>query len=118
MSLVECRLIVVCLQITSGAGDGEVGRAEDCGEGRDVSGGGGGGGGTVSMMLDDFTCKLTADDARVLVDLLKLAVAGRSGPRAKETLAQLLVTLGKSSYPVSFTKSSSFKLSFTWLNLA
>lgn len=42
-------------------------------------------------VLDDFTCLLTQDDARVLVDFLKLAVAGRAGPAAKETIANVLI---------------------------
>ena len=48
--------------------------------------------------LDDFTSKLTADDARVLVDLLKLAVAGRAGEKGKDTLSDILTALGK-AYP-------------------
>jgi E3 ubiquitin-protein ligase HERC2 len=50
--------------------------------------------------LDDFTRVLSADDARVIVDLLKLAVANRAGPRAKEILSTLLVALSKASLPV------------------
>lgn len=45
--------------------------------------------------LDDFTTKLTVDDARVLVDLLKLAVAGRAGDKAREALATVLTSLAK-----------------------
>ena len=48
--------------------------------------------------LDDFTNKLTADDARVLVDLLKLAVAGRAGPKGQEALSHVLTALAK-NYP-------------------
>lgn len=55
----------------------------------------------VSMTLDDFTRKLTVDDARAIVDLLKLAVANRAGTKAKDTLAQLLIALGKMSYQVA-----------------
>ncbi|XP_049844846.1 E3 ubiquitin-protein ligase HERC2 [Schistocerca gregaria] len=44
--------------------------------------------------LDEFTRLLGQDDARVLVDLLKLAVAGRAGPSAKETLSSVLVAMG------------------------
>lgn len=40
--------------------------------------------------LDDFTCLLGLNDARILVDLLKLAVAGRVGDNAKETLTNVL----------------------------
>ncbi|XP_052077229.1 E3 ubiquitin-protein ligase HERC2-like isoform X2 [Mytilus californianus] len=48
--------------------------------------------------LDDFTNKLTADDARVLVDLLKLSVALRVGEKGKESLSDILTCLGK-AYP-------------------
>lgn len=40
--------------------------------------------------LDDFTRLLTEDDARVLVDLLKLAVAGRVGPSAVTAITKVL----------------------------
>ena len=50
--------------------------------------------------LDDFTRILSADDARIIVDLLKLAVGNRSGPRAKEILSTLLIALSKASLPV------------------
>lgn len=40
--------------------------------------------------LDDFTRRLSEDDARVLVDLLKLAVAGRAGPRATPAITKVL----------------------------
>lgn len=43
--------------------------------------------------LDEFTLKLNADDARVLVDLLKLAVAGRAGCAGRNTLAKVLIAL-------------------------
>ena len=45
--------------------------------------------------IDDFTSQLSADDARILVDLLKLAVASRAGPRARETLSRLLTALAR-----------------------
>ncbi|KAK2162853.1 hypothetical protein LSH36_90g02038 [Paralvinella palmiformis] len=48
--------------------------------------------------LDDFTNKLTADDARVLVDLLKLAVAGRAGAKGQQALSHVLIALAK-NYP-------------------
>jgi len=41
--------------------------------------------------LDDFTSLLCQDDARMLVDLLKLAVAGRAVDTAKETIVNVLV---------------------------
>jgi hypothetical protein len=41
--------------------------------------------------LDDFTGLLDQDDARMLVDLLKLAVAARAGDTAKETIVTVLV---------------------------
>ena len=56
--------------------------------------------------LDEFTSKLTADDARVLVDLLKLAVAGRVSSAggnwaARDTLANILTSLGKANPQVN-----------------
>jgi hypothetical protein len=41
--------------------------------------------------LDDFTGLLDQDDACMLVDLLKLAVAARAGDTAKETIVTVLV---------------------------
>jgi len=41
--------------------------------------------------LDDFTSLLCHDDARMLVDLLKLAVASRAVDTAKETIVNVLV---------------------------
>jgi hypothetical protein len=54
-----------------------------------------------SDVLDDFTTQLSAEDARVLVDLLKLAVAMRAGPRGKEALSHVLTALGKTFPQVS-----------------
>ena len=51
--------------------------------------------------LDDFTSLLTVEDARVLVDLLKLAVAKRVGPKGKETLGAVLTAMGKANQEVS-----------------
>lgn len=48
--------------------------------------------------LDEFTCNLSSEDARVLVDLLKLAVAVRAGHGGREALAHVLTALGK-TYP-------------------
>ena len=50
--------------------------------------------------LDSFTIHLTAGDARVMVDLLKLAVAGRVGERGKETLAAVLASMAKANHTV------------------
>ena len=47
--------------------------------------------------LDDFTRLLTVEDARVMVDLLKLAVANRVGEKGKETLGTVLTAMGKSN---------------------
>lgn len=41
--------------------------------------------------LDDFTSLLGLNDARMMVDLLILAVAGRAGDNAKETITNVLV---------------------------
>ncbi|XP_042145750.1 E3 ubiquitin-protein ligase HERC2 isoform X2 [Ixodes scapularis] len=43
-----------------------------------------------NSLLDEFTSGLTAEDARALVDLLKLAVAARAGDAAKEAIADVL----------------------------
>ena len=59
--------------------------------------------GSVTSDIDEFTSQLSADDARVLVDLLKLAVANRAGPRAKETLSWLLTALAKFNPAVHLT---------------
>ncbi len=53
--------------------------------------------------LDEFTQTLTSDDARVLVDLLKLAVANRAGERGNEALSHVLSALGK-TYPQVCTR--------------
>ncbi|XP_066595212.1 E3 ubiquitin-protein ligase HERC2 [Prorops nasuta] len=45
--------------------------------------------------LDEFTTTLTEDDARILVELLKLAVANRVCKDAKETISSVLIALGK-----------------------
>jgi len=51
--------------------------------------------GATASGLDEFTSALTEDDARVLVDLLKLAVANRVCTSAKETISSVLIALGK-----------------------
>ncbi|XP_044262446.1 E3 ubiquitin-protein ligase HERC2 isoform X2 [Tribolium madens] len=48
--------------------------------------------------LDEFTSLLTENDARLLVDLLKLAVADRiEDDQSKEILSTVLITLGSSN---------------------
>ncbi|XP_077983839.1 E3 ubiquitin-protein ligase HERC2-like [Glandiceps talaboti] len=49
----------------------------------------------ISQGLDEFTSKLGPEDARVLVDLLKLAVAERAGSHGKDALSSVLTALGK-----------------------
>lgn len=51
--------------------------------------------------LDEFTSRLSADDARVLVDLLKLAVANRVRKNGRETLSNVLTSLATSNPSVS-----------------
>ncbi|RLU17868.1 hypothetical protein DMN91_010107 [Ooceraea biroi] len=51
--------------------------------------------GATASGLDEFTSALTEDDARVLVDLLKLAIANRVCASAKETISSVLIALGK-----------------------
>lgn len=58
-------------------------------------------GAVVPSRLDDFTTLLTVEDARVLVDLLKLAVANRVGSKGKETLGAVLTAMGKANPMVS-----------------
>ncbi|RZF37934.1 hypothetical protein LSTR_LSTR005434, partial [Laodelphax striatellus] len=47
------------------------------------------------LSLDDFTSLLGLNDARVMVDLLKLAVSGRAGDKAKETITGVLIGMAK-----------------------
>ncbi|XP_076028585.1 E3 ubiquitin-protein ligase HERC2 isoform X2 [Oratosquilla oratoria] len=56
---------------------------------------------SASSGLDEFTRRLTDDDARVLVDLLKLAVAGRAGPEAKHAITKVLTGLAKENDSVA-----------------
>ena len=51
--------------------------------------------------LDEFTSRLSPDDSRVLVDLLKLSVASRVGSNGRETLSDILTSLAKSCPPVA-----------------
>lgn len=44
--------------------------------------------------LDHFSQMLTADDTRVLVELLELAVASRAGEKGREALSHVLTALG------------------------
>lgn len=47
--------------------------------------------------LDEFASLLTVEDARIMVDLLKLAVSGRVGEKGKESLSAILTTMGKAN---------------------
>ena len=58
------------------------------------------GGGHMPAGLDDFTSLLSVEDARVLVDLLKLAVANRVGEKGRETLGTVLTAMGKANQEV------------------
>ncbi|KAJ8985747.1 hypothetical protein NQ317_014400 [Molorchus minor] len=52
--------------------------------------------------LDEFTSLLTENDARLLVDLLKLAVADRiADEQAKEILSSVLITMGGANQAIS-----------------
>ena len=51
--------------------------------------------------LMNFTLLLTVEDARVMVDLLKLAVARRLGVRGKETLGAVLTAMAKTNTEAS-----------------
>lgn len=50
--------------------------------------------------LNDFARLFSVEDARVMVDLLKLAVAKRVGDRGKETLAAVLTTMARTNKEV------------------
>ena len=52
---------------------------------------------SVFLHVDEFTKLLCPDDARMLVDLLKLAVAGRCSDRSRESLSAVLSALGATS---------------------
>lgn len=52
---------------------------------------------TVASDLEEFTSQLTVEDARVMVDLLKLAVSKRVGEKGKETLSEILTAMGKAN---------------------
>ena len=57
--------------------------------------------------LDDFTRELSVDDSRMIVDLLKIAAAGRLQPSTQNILSSLLNSLAKSNPLVAvplFTK--------------
>lgn len=51
--------------------------------------------------LDSFTRSLGLDDARLLVEVLKLAVAGRAGESGRETLSSVLKAMAQSGTEVS-----------------
>lgn len=53
-------------------------------------------GGRYPPGLDEFTSRLIVDDARILVDLLKLSVARRVAG-GKKALSDVLTALGKAS---------------------
>ena len=53
-----------------------------------------------SVGLDDFTGRLSDGDARMLLDMLKLAVAGRVGDNGKPTLSHVIKGLGQSRQEV------------------
>ncbi|XP_059157195.1 E3 ubiquitin-protein ligase HERC2-like isoform X2 [Physella acuta] len=59
-----------------------------------------GAGHTYPPGLDEFTYKLSVDEARILVDLLKLSVARRVAG-GKKTLSDVLTALGKASSQVT-----------------
>ncbi|XP_071496413.1 E3 ubiquitin-protein ligase HERC2-like [Diadema antillarum] len=57
-----------------------------------------GGGSIIAPSLDEFTGKLQPDDARILVDLLKLAVASRCGEHSQQAISDTLTAMAK-AYP-------------------
>lgn len=58
--------------------------------------------------LDEFTSNITPDDARVLVDLLKLAVATRAGEKGREVISEVLIALARANSQVCRLNSSEF----------
>ena len=54
--------------------------------------------------VDEFTSSLGHDDSRLLVELLKLAVADRAGDNGKEVLAGVLRVLAQTKPEVSYFK--------------
>lgn len=53
------------------------------------------GNGMENSTSDDFTALLGLNEARMLVDLLKLAIVNRAGDNAKETLTSVLIGIAK-----------------------
>lgn len=53
--------------------------------------------------LDEFTSKLTTDDARVIIDLLKLAVSNRcgAGTRAMDVISGVLLSISQTNAQVA-----------------
>ncbi|XP_076284957.1 E3 ubiquitin-protein ligase HERC2 isoform X1 [Lasioglossum baleicum] len=58
------------------------------------------GNGSADSSLDDFTSTIAEEDARMLVDLLKLAVANRVCKGARETLSSVLIALAKVNHSI------------------
>ncbi|XP_064481734.1 E3 ubiquitin-protein ligase HERC2-like isoform X2 [Ornithodoros turicata] len=56
---------------------------------------------TTHSLLDEFTSTLAPGDARVLVDLLKLAVAGRAPERSRDTIASVLNAMARANSQVA-----------------
>ncbi|CAL4122804.1 unnamed protein product, partial [Meganyctiphanes norvegica] len=57
--------------------------------------------GGANSLLDEFTRHLSEDDARVLVDLLKLSVAGRAAQRASDAITRVLTGLARENNTVA-----------------
>ncbi|XP_078045783.1 E3 ubiquitin-protein ligase HERC2 [Augochlora pura] len=55
---------------------------------------------SVDSNLDDFTSTIAEEDARMLVDLLKLAVANRVCKGARETISSVLIALAKTNHSI------------------
>ena len=64
--------------------------------------------------IDDFTINLAHDDARLLVELLKLAVADRAGENGKEVLSEVLRALAETKPEVSLKHSECQIWCFGW----
>ena len=60
---------------------------------------------SVMSDLNTFASLLTVEDARVMVDLLKLAVSGRVGERATESLSAVLTAMGKATLEVKTARA-------------
>lgn len=70
---------------------------------------------SLSEEVDEFTSSLGLEDSRLLVELLKLAVADRAGDNGREVLSEILKALAQTKPEVSESKVISFLFCFPFL---